>query len=618
MFIERLQVEEGFLDGLDIRFSPGLNTLIGARGTGKTSVIELIRFCLGAPSFTSETSKRSLEHATAVLGRGKVTVTLKDNEAEILVTRSGDDAERFASAAVDPPIIMSQTEVESIGLQASGRLQLIDSFIQDKTKVQASEVSCVGSIKSITAEIEILSREIKALDDKIALLPQIEASILSIEEKEKAISTFSESAALKQKSLDVLSAQISTLSVRDSYIARFEAHASELVTEVYKGIKNGAQVEDWPFKDSPDPLADTKARYFEAVNTIVKAYNEIHKMATHESAGRVALAGERSMLESQARELRKEIEVIMEGAGAITREGARLRESRAQLLGLKALKDAKLARDAELVAQRKVRLDNLDEIRNSRYELRRAVCDSINRNLGPRIRIDVDRAAQIENYTRLLSDSLKGSGIRYGDLSKSITQMISPRELTNLVESGDYEQIAEIANISADRAIRVIAQLKDAGLGEISTCLVEDDIRFMLLDGSEFKDIISLSTGQRCTVILPIVLEHEDKIVIVDQPEDHIDNAFIADTLIKSLSNRAASAQLIFTTHNANIPVLGNADKVIQMASDGRRGYVRLADSLEHPTVVDAISNVMEGGRFAFAKRAEFYQGPGLSDVNEP
>ena len=52
LWIERLEVEGGFLDGLDLEFAPGLNTIIGARGTGKTSIIELIRFCVGAPAMT--------------------------------------------------------------------------------------------------------------------------------------------------------------------------------------------------------------------------------------------------------------------------------------------------------------------------------------------------------------------------------------------------------------------------------------------------------------------------------------------------------------------------------------------------------------------------------------
>ena len=127
------------------------------------------------------------------------------------------------------------------------------------------------------------------------------------------------------------------------------------------------------------------------------------------------------------------------------------------------------------------------------------------------------------------------------------------------------------------------------------------------MDGVEFKDLSRLSTGQRCTVVLPILLEHEDRVLLVDQPEDHIDNAFITDTLIKAIRGRSKNSQIIFTTHNANIPVLGNADKVIHMASDGKRGHVLLAESLEHVDAINAISNVMEGGADAFKYRATFY-----------
>ena len=149
--------------------------------------------------------------------------------------------------------------------------------------------------------------------------------------------------------------------------------------------------------------------------------------------------------------------------------------------------------------------------------------------------------------------------------------------------------------------------MREGGIGDIATCLIEDSVDFYLLDGTEFKELSHLSTGQRCTVILPIVLEHRDRIIIVDQPEDHIDNAFIAETLIKSIRNRSNNSQIIFTTHNANIPVLGEADRVIYMASDGRRGYVKLEQSLEHKDTVSAINSVMEGGKEAFETRAKFY-----------
>src|SRR5208337_1390523 len=70
MYIERVQIEEGFLDGLDVTFVPGLDVIIGARGTGKTSLIELIRFCLGVKGYTTESARRSVDHALSVLGSG--------------------------------------------------------------------------------------------------------------------------------------------------------------------------------------------------------------------------------------------------------------------------------------------------------------------------------------------------------------------------------------------------------------------------------------------------------------------------------------------------------------------------------------------------------------------
>ena len=87
MLIERVQVEEGFLDGLDVLLSQGLNIMIGERGTGKTSLIELIRFCLGVQGYTAESRKRSMDHALSVLGSGQVTITLREGDREILVAR---------------------------------------------------------------------------------------------------------------------------------------------------------------------------------------------------------------------------------------------------------------------------------------------------------------------------------------------------------------------------------------------------------------------------------------------------------------------------------------------------------------------------------------------------
>jgi ABC-type cobalamin/Fe3+-siderophores transport system ATPase subunit len=136
---------------------------------------------------------------------------------------------------------------------------------------------------------------------------------------------------------------------------------------------------------------------------------------------------------------------------------------------------------------------------------------------------------------------------------------------------------------------------------------VDDQVRVSLLDGGESKDTSELSTGQRCTAILPVLLRHQERVLVMDQPEDNLDNAFIVETLVKAILARPKSSQLIVTTHNANIPVIGDAANVILLASTGRRGFVDAYGPLDEPNIVEAISRVMEGGREAFQRRAEFY-----------
>ena len=123
----------------------------------------------------------------------------------------------------------------------------------------------------------------------------------------------------------------------------------------------------------------------------------------------------------------------------------------------------------------------------------------------------------------------------------------------------------------------------------------------------ESKASERLSIGQRCTAVLPVLLERHGDVLIIDQPEDHLDNAFVTSTLVESLRKRPLGHQVVLSSHNANIPVLGEADRVIYMTSNGRRGYYEHAGQLEERQVVDAITSVMEGGTEAFSRRAEFY-----------
>lgn len=120
MHIERIVVEDGFLDGLDLTFRPGLNTLIGARGTGKTSIIELIRFCFGIPGHTADSTRKSKEHAVSILGNGQVTLTVNDGSRSISVSRASDGSSKVTAPAFRLRSFSPKQKSKVLGLSQEG------------------------------------------------------------------------------------------------------------------------------------------------------------------------------------------------------------------------------------------------------------------------------------------------------------------------------------------------------------------------------------------------------------------------------------------------------------------------------------------------------------------
>jgi DNA repair exonuclease SbcCD ATPase subunit len=176
VWIDALKIEGGVLDGFDQRFKPTLNVLIGGRGTGKSSLIELIRFCLGATSSTEAGQQGATEHALGVLGDGRVTVILSDGKHRVEVSRTAQDVEPEASDPFVVPLVFSQSEIETIGLQAQSRLRLIDGFLNPHQRTMA-HAARAANIRSTTTEIRSLLAEIDDITEKTAELPKLEAQL---------------------------------------------------------------------------------------------------------------------------------------------------------------------------------------------------------------------------------------------------------------------------------------------------------------------------------------------------------------------------------------------------------------------------------------------------------
>jgi ATPase subunit of ABC transporter with duplicated ATPase domains len=103
---------------------------------------------------------------------------------------------------------------------------------------------------------------------------------------------------------------------------------------------------------------------------------------------------------------------------------------------------------------------------------------------------------------------------------------------------------------------RVVAHLGDhPGLYELEAQAFEDRLDITMYDAGISKPVETLSEGQKATALLPLILRSAPYPLLFDQPEDDLDNSFIYKSLIKAVRELKCERQLIFVTHNANIPV---------------------------------------------------------------
>lgn len=607
MIIERIQVDGGFLDGLDLYLTQGLNVIIGGRGTGKTSIIELIRFCFGITANTNTSTKSAIEHALSTLGDGRVTVTLNDGHGQLQISRSAIDSDLENIDLPNEPIIFSQTEIESVGLSSQARIRLIDSF-DEEFENELNNEAIETEISSLTLEMSSLVQEIEALHSSLKEEEQLKQELIQLEQQEKLLSNVSVDVATKQKELVKYTEITSNLQLQSNLFNRLSKILEPWSSQIESISRHEPDFDQWKenlsIKDKLQPIQKAVTRVkdllAEAKAILIETQNAIYSETLKISASKVEP-------ESRIRELRKEVDNLQQGAGALLNKVSLIRQQIAEIDNIKKYTTNLRVKRLKLLGMRSKLLDELETLFNNRFLKRKKIAQKLNLALAPEIKITLKQAAEYSSYINTIVSSLRGSNLKYNELAPILASSLSPRELVEAVEKNDFEFLMNVTGFTKDRAIRLISQFKLSGLEDILSVRIEDDLALELLDGNDYKEIQHLSVGQRCTVILPIILEHLNRTLIVDQPEDHLDNAFIVHTLIRSIRKKQKATQLLFSTHNANIPVLGEADNVIVMKSNGQRGYVAGTGKLDQPEIVDAITTIMEGGKVAFEKRAEFY-----------
>src|SRR5262249_46376200 len=189
---------------------------------------------------------------------------------------------------------------------------------------------------------------------------------------------------------------------------------------------------------------------------------------------------------------------------------------------------------------------------------------------------------------------------------------LRPEQLAQLIQSNDLDSFEELTHFGSERSRKILDALRDSvDPLALEITAIEDRIAIELnvatVGQPHFKDASDLSRGQKCTALLPILLARRENPLIIDQPEDNLDNHFIFETVVNSVLRMKKRRQMIFITHNANIPVLAEAELVLVMTSDGRVGAIEKRGTVDECR--EQIIELLEGGREAFALRSKRYAG---------
>lgn len=604
MEIERIQIEEGFLDGLDLYFTSGLNVIFGPRGSGKTSLLELLRFCLGTQSLSNRRTNPDV--VKSVLGSGRVTVTLKDGDNEIIVTRTLEAGSWTRTAAYSQPLFFLQGEIEEVALGETGRLKLLDGLRKSKSDDGTSTSDT--EVRNHTSQMNELKLELDSVDIELEKFKDVESALKNAEAELAKYSTVLKGATNLQQRLDEVSKEEGQLALKRDVFERTNKKLDAWIKKANDLINTPMGIEDWPDEIGNEKLVDIRTSLRKVSANIRGWTKDAEQQSTAIANVLGAIVEEIVSLQSKSRELRKEIERVQEGAGVLAH---RVGLEKNSVEKKKELGKRRLSLTQEIQKLQAIRAKLLDETQTTDEDLfqqRVDIAQQICTTYAPLIRVSVTRAGIHDSYRNSLEKNLRGTGLHYNNLVNSIVEKISPREFAEAIEANDLETLSKLSEIPKGRIEKVSAQIGLETIEELLLCRLDDKVDFSLLDGKSYKDTQYLSPGQRCTVVLPILLGTSDLPLIIDQPEDNLDNAFIVDTLIKAIRKRKQHAQMILTTHNANIPVLGSAEEVVLLASDGKRGYVKFSGDLDSIDSINAISSVMEGGKEAFERRSTFYK----------
>lgn len=593
-FIKSIAFQTRLLEGTKIDFSPELNTLIGIRGSGKSSLLEVLRYVLGIalPFNAADPNYKNtlVSHLMGSGGKAIVTIVNKQNEEYRIEKLYGQKEDVYKNnilqpgisidaTGFQPPIYFGQKDLSNKGEDFEG--DLIQRLIG--TRLKTVQVK----IEQKKREVENTVLELKKLQNLNDLKRDTEALI---KDSRHQLDFFKEKGVedkLKQQTL--FDSDISKLVQNESTVRSYLEELASLISNhnyFFHQEIVGSDINKELFEEAKGTIQELRVE-FEKLKMVHKS-SILSQQKLKELIVKINIKKDG---------LKEEFAEIKRGLNTETINPDNFlnlnRQIDTALLKLKEIEKSEKRR-SDLKVNLLERLTELDNLWLEEYSVLNKEVKRIN-EAESKISIEVIFKGRRDKFTEKMKQIFRGTGIRetaYLEIGTNYNDFIQI-----------YKDSKKLDDILNENHVVDFKRRFYENLDDMLTFKVDNKIDIQY----NGKSLDKHSLGQRASaLILFLLAQKENDVLIIDQPEDDLDNQTIYDEVIKEVKKLKGKMQFIFATHNANIPVLGDSEKVISCNYNEKEITLHSGNIDNHQTQ-RYIVDIMEGGDEAFNRRKDIY-----------
>ncbi|HYR21473.1 MAG TPA: PHP domain-containing protein [Chthoniobacterales bacterium] len=615
-YIERIKVTGGFLDGAEAIFHQGLNSILGAKGAGKSLLIEFLRFALNQqPSNKDILADHESKLAQRLENYGTVEVAIVDETGmKFVVSRVWDPAEDHPytsdvrnAAEVFPILFLSQNEIIKIAESEDEQIAFIDRFFD---------------FRSFRQKIADLDHKMEELDR--ALAESLEAFRTQKEIEEAITASNKELVSLDAKLKNPIFDEYTKQETKDRALREQQAFVDDLIKQLDTTRRDygRVQVPALPETHASDPAL----RRVQDVNTQAK---DSLLQGLEEAAAK--LVQFKQQVETEySKWLPDFLAAKKRYSDAVQKEGGDYKNL--------AQKRAKCVKQIETLQQRlvpiKQRSDQIKDISTERDETitalkreyeayskeRQTRCQTIEQESGNRLKIGIQESSNVDEFRSRLNALKKGSYLKDAEINL-ICEKSDPGTFVKAVirhevfgKTQFLEALAKDVGIDRERMF-VLSEFLDSEfqieqlLSLEHKALPKDRPEILYNVGeNKFEPLNRLSVGQKCTAMLIVALSDGMFPIVIDQPEDSLDIRTIWEDMCTKIRRGKEKRQFIFTTHNSSLAVASDTDKFTILEAGATSGKVMYSGSMDHSPVNEEVITYLEGGPDTYRTKFRKYR----------